>query len=133
MREKLIYFERTRNQLVWLDNSTVANHGYLVCLVTCPYDPAVFYTNEEYKVNTGKNVNIQKEIERPELHLIARCGSSDHEQLLYAEARLQCIQDLSKNIEMNGIEYTDKLRFIHGDSRARGRTAGRWELLFFSL
>ena len=52
--------------------------------VTCLYDPAVFYTNEEYKVKTGKNVNIQKEIERPELHIIARCSSSDHEQLLYA-------------------------------------------------
>ena len=84
MREKLINLERTRNLLVWLDNSTVANHGYLVCLVTCLYDPAAFYTNEEYKVKTGKNVNIQKEIERPELHIIARCSSSDHEQLLYA-------------------------------------------------
>ena len=94
--------------------------------------PALFYTNEEYKVNTGKNVNIQKEIESPELHLITRF-SSDHEQLLYAEPCLQCIQDLSKNIEMNGKECTDKLRFNHGDSRARGRTAGRWELLFFLL
>ena len=30
MREKLINLERTRNLLVWLNNSTVANHGYLV-------------------------------------------------------------------------------------------------------
>jgi hypothetical protein len=42
MRQKLATLEQTRNLMVWLDNSTVANHGYLVCLVTCLYDPAVF-------------------------------------------------------------------------------------------
>ena len=44
MRKKLKKIERTRHLIVWLDNSTVANHGYLVCLVTCLYDPTVFYT-----------------------------------------------------------------------------------------
>lgn len=35
MRKKLKCLERTRDFTVWLDNSTVANHGYLyvVCLV----------------------------------------------------------------------------------------------------
>ena len=92
-----------------------------MCLVPCLYDPAEFYANKEYKVKTGKNVNIQKEIERPELYLIARCSSSDHEQLLYAEPCLPCIQDLGKNVEMNGIEYTDKVRFNHGESPARAQ------------
>ncbi|XP_048588889.1 uncharacterized protein LOC125572428 [Nematostella vectensis] len=32
MREKLKSHERTRHLMVWLDNSTVANSGYLVCL-----------------------------------------------------------------------------------------------------
>jgi len=56
MNEKLKSLERTRNLLVWLDNSTVANSGYLVCLVTCLYDPAVFYTDDEYEVKFGRKV-----------------------------------------------------------------------------
>lgn len=46
MRQKLQNLERTRHLMVWLDNSTVANSGYLVCLITCLYDPAVFYTDD---------------------------------------------------------------------------------------
>ena len=71
IKQKLKTLERTRNLLVWLDNSTVANYGYLVCLVTCLYDPAIFYTNEEYNMMTGKSVNIQSIIEQPEVHFIA--------------------------------------------------------------
>ena len=44
IKQKLKTLERTRDLLVWLDNSTVANHGYLVCLVTFLYDPAIFYS-----------------------------------------------------------------------------------------
>ena len=44
MKELSANLEQTRNLLVWLNNSTVANHGYLVRLVTCLYDPAVFLT-----------------------------------------------------------------------------------------
>ena len=47
MRKKLKSLERTRHLLVWLDNSTVTNSGYLVCLITCLYDQAVFYTDDE--------------------------------------------------------------------------------------
>jgi hypothetical protein len=35
MMQKLKSLERTRHLFVWLDNSTVANSGYLVCIVTC--------------------------------------------------------------------------------------------------
>ena len=71
IKQKLKTLERTRNLLVWLDNSTVANYGYLVCLVTCLFDPAIFYTNAEYNMMTGKSVNIQSIIEQPEVHFIA--------------------------------------------------------------
>ena len=94
-RNKLMEMERTRHLLMWHDNSTVANHGHLVCMVSCLYDPAIFLTEEEYKLKTGKaDVDIQKQVEEPEVHLIARCGSSDDEQLAYSETRLQCIQEL---------------------------------------
>ncbi len=72
MKERLVSYETTRHLMIWLDNSTVANHGYLLCLVACLYDPAVFYTNDEYKAITGKDVDIQKEIEKPEVHYICK-------------------------------------------------------------
>lgn len=125
MREKLKHFERTRNLLVWLDNSTTANHGYLVCLVTCLYDPAVFLTDKEYAAKTGQNLDIQKIIEQPEVHFIARCGSSDLEQLLYSETRLQCIQSLEVGVHIEGMEFNDRMRFCHGDSPLRAFEAGQ--------
>lgn len=127
MKEKLKEVERTRHLMVWLDNSTVANSGYLVCLITCLYDPAVFYTDEEYKKAFGRNVNIQQIIEEPELHFIARCGSSDNELLLYSEERLKCIAELKNNCteKVTNIQFTDKLRFCHGDMPLRAFEAGQ--------
>lgn len=126
MRKKLKELERTRHLMVWLDNSTVANSGYLVCLVTCLYDPAVFYTTEEYKEAFGKTVNIQKIIEEPEIHFIAKCGSSDCELLLYSEERMRCISELKINCidQVKNIEYVDKMRFCHGDMPLRAFECG---------
>lgn len=103
--------ETTRNLMVWLDKSTVAKHGYLVCLVTCLYDPAVFLTNEEYKLKTGKSLNVQKIIETPEVHFIARCGSSDSELLMHNETRMECIDGLQQsNIKLQDqVEFVDKI------------------------
>ena len=124
-RAKLKSLERTRNFIVWHDNSTVANHGFLVCMIGCLYDPAVFYTNDEYLVKTGKHTDVQKVIEKPEVNFIARCGSSDQEQMLYTETRLECIQGLKENLTTEEIEFVDKLRFCHGDSPARAFEAGQ--------
>lgn len=125
LASKLSTLSTTRNLLVWLDNSTVANHGFLACVVTCLYDPAVFLTNAEYKLKTGKNADVQREVEQPEPHIIARCGSSDSELLLYTESRLECVKELQQNIVLDETEYTDKLRFCHGDSPLRAFEAGQ--------
>ena len=77
LQEKLKNIERTRHFMVWHDNSTVANHGYLLCLVSVIYDPAVYLTNEEYKAKSGKIVDVQERVEKPSIHLIAQCGSSE--------------------------------------------------------
>lgn len=95
--------------MVWLDNSTVANHGHLACLITCLYDPAAFYTPEEYEKITGKSVEIQREIEKPDVHFIARCSSADEEQLTYAETRVECVQELKNPSKIDDVEYKDKL------------------------
>jgi hypothetical protein len=98
LREKIESIERHRHLLIWHDNSTVANHGYLLCLVSVLYDPAVHLTNEEYNAKTGKTVSVQKIVEKPHLHLIARCGSSEAEQLAYSETRLTCIKEMATNL-----------------------------------
>ena len=46
-----------------------------------------FYTPEEYKEISGRSVDIQREIEKPEVHFIARCSSADQKQLTNAETR----------------------------------------------
>ena len=125
MKQRLASYETTCHLMIWLDNSTVANHGYLLCLVTCLYDPAVFYTNDEYKAITGKYVDIQKEIEKPEVHYIARCSSGDEEQLTYSETRLEYVQQLKSNIKIEDVQYEDKMRFFHGDNPARAHEAGQ--------
>lgn len=72
MKDKLKSLERTRNLMIWHDHSTVANHGHLLFLVSAIYDPAIHFTSDEYKDKTGDIVDIQEEVERPQIYLIAR-------------------------------------------------------------
>ena len=72
MRNKLKSLERTRHLMIWHDHSSVANHGHLLFMVAALYDPAFHLTSAEYKATTGQDVNIQDEIERPQVYIIAR-------------------------------------------------------------
>jgi hypothetical protein len=126
LREKIKSIERHRHLHIWHDNSTVANHGYLLCLVSVLYDPAVHLTNKEYNAKTGKTVSVQKIVEKPNLHFIARCGSSEAEQLVYSDTRLTCIKEMGTNLTTpTGNECIDTARFFHGDNPAREVEAGQ--------
>ena len=81
LRDKIKSIERHRHLLIWHYNSTVASHGYLLYLISVLYDPAVHLIIEECNAKTGKTVSVQKIVEKPHLHLIVRCGSSEAEQL----------------------------------------------------
>ena len=72
MKEKLKSLERTRHLMIWHDHSTVANHGHLLFMVSVIYDPAFHLTSAEYKTKTGKDIDIQEEVERPQVYIIAR-------------------------------------------------------------
>ena len=50
LRLKFKALSRTRHLKIWHDLSTVANHSHIVFMISCLYDSAVFYTNEEYEV-----------------------------------------------------------------------------------
>jgi hypothetical protein len=127
MRNRLKNIERTRHLKIWHDLSTIANHGHLVFMVSCLYDPAIHYTNAEYENRTGcKNVDVQMKVETPEVYIVARSGSSDVEQLSYIETRLECLEDLSLKLETDaGTELTDTMQFFHGNSPARQLESGQ--------
>ena len=79
MRNRLKNIERTRHLKIWHDLSTIANHGHLVFMVSCLYDPAIHYTNAEYENRTGcKNVDVQMKVETPEVYIVARSGSLEY-------------------------------------------------------
>ena len=97
------------------------NHGYLLCLVSVLYDPAIILTNAEYKIKSGKTVEVQTMVEKPHENFIARCNSSEAEQIVYGETRMSCIKETTRNLTTatNANEIVDTPRFFHGDSPAR--------------
>ena len=129
MRKKLKKMERTRHLQIWHDHSTLANHGHILFMVSCLYDPAVHLTNLEYKLETGEEVDVQTEVEKPEIYIVGRCRSSDTEQLAYVESRLCCLQNLQRNLtaEKKGcmVQINDKMRFFHGDSPVQNFESGQ--------
>ena len=129
-KEKLKQYERSRHFIVWHDASVIANHGHILFNVHVMYDPAVFYTPEEYKELTGYDVNIQSEVETPELYIIGRCKSND-EQLAYIETRIECLEGLKTDLQLNtidekyeGIILNDSMRLFKGDGPAVAFEAG---------
>ena len=89
--------ERTRHIKLCraYDLFTIANHGHLVFMVSCIYDPAVYYTNEYQQKTTGAKEDIQAKVESPEFCIVVRSGSSDVEELVYIETNLECLQDMA--------------------------------------
>ena len=59
LRTKLKNHERTRHIQIWHDGSSISNHGHILFCVNIIYDPAVFYTSDEYerKFNFRRNGN----------------------------------------------------------------------------
>ena len=65
LRQSLAHYQRHRHLLFWHDHATILGAGFLMITVNILYDPAVFFTNQEYEENTPhlSNINIQAEIE----------------------------------------------------------------------
>ena len=130
MKLKLKNYERTRNLIVWHDASIISNHSHILFCVNVMFDPAVFYTSAEYREISGNDVDVQSEIERPELYIIGRCRSND-EQLGYIETRIECLKDLAVDVNLKSINeeceeitISDRMRFFHGDGPASALEAG---------
>ena len=112
--------ERSRSLAMWHDHATILNMGFLMITVHTLYDPAVFLTDEEFKLqnNLPEAVCVQSEVEQPEIYILSLGGSSVEDQAAIIGDRLDCLPGLSIPIESEGIEMNDTLRFFTGDHPA---------------
>ena len=76
--KKLIKHERTRSLSLWHDGSILSNYGHLLMMLVCLYDSAVFLTGDEYKEKYNMEVNVQPEVRKTELCMVAQCKSNDN-------------------------------------------------------
>ena len=106
LKENFCKFNTTRNLQFWHDGSAIANHSHLLMVVNTLYDKAVRMSDEEYQIKFGKKVDVQGIIEKPDIYILARCPSDDH-QLMYSDYRNEDIKLLRHAI--NG---------FHGDGPA---------------
>ena len=124
-KERLKAMERKRHLMVWADNSTLLNHGHLLLTVNSVYDEALYYTNKEMKAKGKGDIDVQSVVERPQVYVLGRCGSSEVDQLAYINTRKACLQSMNIKITTsNGVEITDVMRFFHGDGPQQQFEAG---------
>ena len=112
--------QRTRTLVLWHDHGVLLGLGCILMTIHIAYDPAVFYTPQEYKERFGKPVEMQSIIERPELYILAAGSSSSEDQAALIRDRLDCLHDLPVPITAtNGVCVEDKLTFFIGDHPAQ--------------
>ena len=81
------------NRKVWHDHGKIAGHGHFLVLVCGIYDPAFYYTEQELQ-DLGVDVDVVNVVERPGIHVIARSGSADCDQMAYSETRVECLLEI---------------------------------------
>ena len=125
LRLKLQEHATRRNLQIWHDASVISNYGHILFTVNTLYDPAVYYTDQEYFLKTGKLCNVQTIIEQPEIYIVGRCRAND-EQLSYVEIRLDCLSQLNQLLLLeNDVKIKDTMRLFHGDGPAAQLEAGQ--------
>ena len=104
---------------MWHDHATVAGHGHLLKLFSGGYDPAFYHTSDEMKAKTGFNIDVPTLVENPEIHILARSGSSLDDQINFSQTRRECLKDLSISLQTTtGTKIRDIGHFFHGGGPA---------------
>ena len=70
--------QRRQCLVLWHDHATILSTGFLMITVHTLYDPAVFLTNSEYQQCTQIAVDIQTEVEKPEIYMHVGSGIFIH-------------------------------------------------------
>ena len=112
--------------MLWHDTSTISDHSYLLMVVKCVHDPAIFYINEAFRQKYNKNINIQVEIEKPFTYIIAQCPPTD-DQIKYINTRLEDLNEMKTSTLTKKGNINDVVRFLHGDGSASSFVIGHQE------
>ena len=124
LKQKFIKCNSTRNLQFWHDGSCISNHSHLLMVVNTLYDTAIHYTNDEYQQIYNKKIDVQGEIEKPDLYILARCPGDEH-QLMYSNTRNKDLRILEYPLNVGEYELNDEARFFHGDGPACELEAGQ--------
>ena len=94
-------------------------------MVNVIYDPAIFYTDDEYLNIFSEKVNSQREVEKPVMYFLARCPTDDS-QLMYSNTTMENMIDLSNYLTVrDDINIYDKCCFFKRDGPACQHEAGQ--------
>ena len=125
IQQKIKDVSRTRHIKVWHDHSSIANHGYLLVLVSVIYDPAFFYSREEMKKLKGVDIDVVAIAQKPQVHILGRSSSSTEDQLMFVQTRRDCLKQVGKMFcTKSGVKVHDTVRFFYGDGPAAQFEAG---------
>ena len=81
------------------------------------------YTDEQVLKNTGKKIDVQSTIEKPEIYILARCPPSS-QLTAYSETRMEDLKELCKGLSFRNTEIVDIMRFFKADGPACQFEAG---------
>lgn len=93
--QDVIISQRQRSLAMWHDHATILRNGFIMVTLHRVYDAAVFFTNEEYFNKTGKRLNVQCEVEKPEIYVLVLGSSSVEDQAIVIPDRVEYLSDLS--------------------------------------
>ena len=123
LKQAITMLQRTRTLALWHDHSTILQTGYILFAVWVVYDPAVFYTQDQWRnMHTQQNkVHIQSLVEEPMIYMVAPSSSSPVDQLALVGDHVECLKELSKPITTSdgNTNINDCLRFFCGDKPAQ--------------
>ena len=80
---------------MWHDHATILRNGFIMVTLHIVYDAAVFFTNKEYFNKTCKRLNVQCEVEQPEIYRLDLGSSSVEDQAAVIPDQAECFSDLS--------------------------------------
>ena len=98
MKQIIISQQRQRSLAMWHDHATILRNGFIMITVHIVYDKAVFFTNEEYFNKTGIRLNVQCEVEQPEIYMLVLGSPSVEDQAAVIPDRVECLTDLSTSV-----------------------------------
>ena len=113
--EALDHAQTSRALCFWHDHATILKMGFIMITVHVMYDSLVFLTDDEYH----SDINIQSEVEQPEVYILSAGSSSGEDQAALVGERITCLLDLPTPVQTDsGMAITDTVRFFTGDHPA---------------